>query len=115
MAVPMKKNRVHSAALVSSFALLFGTSALVAPGVASAQVQSGVVGRIIIEGNERIEQETIASYLPIALGDTVDSAKIDLALKTLFRTDLFADVKIDLQGTDLIVRVVENPIINQVL
>jgi outer membrane protein insertion porin family len=95
--------------------LLFGTSALVAPGVASAQVQSGVVGRIIIEGNERIEQETIVSYLPLAIGDTVDSAKIDLALKTLFRTDLFADVKIDLQGTDLIVRVVENPIINQVL
>ena len=49
------------------------------------------------------------------MGDTVDPAKLDLALKALFRTDLFSDVKIELQGTDLIVRVVENPIINQVL
>ncbi|MEI9963661.1 MAG: POTRA domain-containing protein [Caulobacteraceae bacterium] len=60
-----------------------------------------------MQGNERIEPSTILSYLPIQVGDTVDPAKIDLALKTLFRTDLFADVAIDLQGTDLIVRVSE--------
>ena len=77
--------------------------------------QSGVVGRILVEGNQRIDPETILSYLPISVGDHVDSAKIDEALKALFRTDLFSDLKIDLQGTDLIVRVVENPIINQVL
>jgi outer membrane protein insertion porin family len=77
--------------------------------------QSGVVGRIVVEGNQRIDSETILSYLPIGVGDQVDSAKIDAALKALFRTDLFSDIKIDLQGSDLIVRVVENPIINQVL
>jgi outer membrane protein insertion porin family len=49
------------------------------------------------------------------VGDTVDSAKIDTALKTLFRTNLFSDVKIDLQGTDLVVKVIENPVVNQVL
>jgi outer membrane protein insertion porin family len=77
--------------------------------------QSGVVGRIVVQGNQRIDPETILSYLPISVGDHVDSARIDEALKSLFRTDLFSDIKIDLQGTDLIVRVVENPIINQVL
>ena len=41
--------------------------------------QSGVVGRIVIQGNERIDPETITSYLPIAVGDTVDPAKIDIA------------------------------------
>ncbi len=41
--------------------------------------------------------------------------KIDTALKALFRTDLFSDVKINLDGSRLIVSVVENPIINQVL
>ena len=43
------------------------------------------------------------------------SREFDDALKTLFKTDLFADVQIQLQGTDLIVRVSENPIINQVV
>jgi outer membrane protein insertion porin family len=116
MADPMRNTRARSAAFVSCIALLFGVPALIAPMGAAAQVQqSGVVGRIVLQGNERIDPETILSYLPIAVGDTVNPAKIDLALKALFRTDLFADVKIELQGADLIVAVVENPVINQVL
>lgn len=74
-----------------------------------------MVQRIIVKGNERIEPATVISYLPIQAGDTVDAAKVDQALKTLFRTDLFADVKIDYQAGDLIVTIVENPIINRVL
>jgi len=77
--------------------------------------QSGVVGKIDIRGEERIDPETILSYLPIHVGETVDPAKIDTALKSLFATDLFSDVKIELQGSDLVVQVVENPIVNQVL
>lgn len=116
MADPLKKFRARHTALVSSVALLVGGVSLGAPVVALAQAQqSGVVGRIVIQGNERIDPETITSYLPIAVGDTVDPAKIDVALKALFRTDLFSDVKIDLEGTDLVVKVVENPVINQVL
>ena len=71
--------------------------------------QTGVVGRILIQGNERIDPETILSYLPISPGESVDAPKIDAALKALFRTDLFSDVKIDLQGTDLVVHVIEKP------
>jgi outer membrane protein insertion porin family len=142
MAEPTVGPRAPALLLSGLAALLCGT-ALVAPAHAVAQVaaasgpppppaptaapapsnpapalvgeQSGVVGRIIVQGNQRIDPETILSYLPISVGDHVDSAKIDEALKALFRTDLFSDLKIDLQGTDLIVRVVENPIINQVL
>jgi outer membrane protein insertion porin family len=116
MADPKRVFRARSAALVSGLALLAGAAVWVTPAVVVAQAQqSGVVGRILIEGNERIDPETITSYLPISVGDTVDSAKIDVALKALFRTDLFSDVKIDLQGTDLVVKVVENPVINQVV
>ncbi len=79
------------------------------------QQQSGVISRIIVQGNERIDSQTIASYLPIAVGDTVDSTRIDLAIKTLFRTDLFSDVQVTLAGSDLTVKVVENPIVNQVV
>jgi outer membrane protein insertion porin family len=111
----MMHTRHRGAAFVSGLAIMLASTALVAPHVAYAQVQTGVVQRIVVIGNERIESSTIASYLPVQPGDTVDAARIDLALKTLFRTELFADVKIDLQGGDLNVRVVENPIINKVV
>jgi outer membrane protein insertion porin family len=112
----MFRTRATRAALASSVALLLGSTALVAPGVAAAQqAQGGVIQRILVQGNERIEQSTVISYLPVSPGEPVDSAKVDLALKALFRTDLFSDVKIDFQNGDLIVTVVENPIINRVI
>ncbi|WP_332768051.1 outer membrane protein assembly factor BamA [Phenylobacterium sp.] len=114
----MQRTRAHSAALASGLALLMGSTALVVPTLAAAQAapqQSGVVQRIIVRGNERIEQSTVLSYLPVQPGETLDPAKADLALKALFRTDLFADVKVELQGSDMIVTVVENPIINKVV
>lgn len=86
-----------------------------APAPPPAPPPAPVVGRILVQGNERIEPSTILSYLPIQVGDTVDAAKIDLAVKTLFRTDLFADVALEMQGSDLIVKVSENPIINEVV
>ena len=93
-----------------------GAAAPAAPEAPPAPVvESAVVQRITIAGNERIEAGTVMSYLPIQVGDTVTAERIDLALKTLFRTDLFADVKIDLQAGELTVTVVENPIINQVV
>jgi outer membrane protein insertion porin family len=122
--------------LASGLALLLCTTALAgaayaqAPAAASAAPPApaaapagslvatpvtGVVQRIVIEGNERIERDTITSYLPIQPGDTVGPEQIDLAVKTLFKTDLFADVSIELKGGDLDVRVIENPIINQVV
>jgi outer membrane protein insertion porin family len=122
------------AMLLASTALASGVWAQAAPAPAVSNVQppppsnsptpaapgpivpeSGVVQRIVVQGNERIETETILAYLPIQVGDTVGAAQIDAAIKTLFKTDLFADVRIELQNGDLLVAVVENPIINQVV
>ena len=75
-----------------------------------------VVNRILVRGNQRIDQTTILSYLPIQPGDTVDDSVLDVAVRTLTRTDLFADVQLGVQANgDLIVEIVENPIINQVV
>jgi outer membrane protein insertion porin family len=115
MADLMMQTRRRGAVLFTGLAMLLGSTALIAPAAAYAQTQAGVVQRIVVTGNERIESSTIASYIPVQPGETVDAARIDLALKTLFRTELFADVKIDLVGGDLNVRVVENPIINKVV
>ena len=90
------------------------TPAQAAP--AAAQNDSGVVNRILVRGNQRIDQTTVLSYLPIQPGDTVDSALLDVALRTLTRTQLFADVQMGLQPNgDLVITIVENPIINQVV
>jgi outer membrane protein insertion porin family len=113
----MQRTRARSAALASGLALLLGSSALVIPAIAFAQAspQEGVVQRIVVTGNERIEQSTILSYLPIQPGETVNAAKLDAALKALMRTDLFSDGKIGLLNGDLTITVVENPIINKVV
>ncbi len=86
-----------------------------APAAAPASGVSGIVAHISLQGNERIDPETILSYLPIHTGETVDPAKLDQALKALSATDLFSDVKVDLRDDgNLVVQVVENPIVNQV-
>ncbi len=78
--------------------------------------ESGTVNRILVRGNQRIDQTTVLSYLPIQPGDTIDPVTLDVAIRTLTRTQLFADVQIGLQANgDLIVEIVENPIINQVV
>ncbi|HEY4585100.1 MAG TPA: outer membrane protein assembly factor BamA, partial [Brevundimonas sp.] len=82
---------------------------------APPQADRAVVNRIVVRGNERIDQTTVLSYLPIQPGDTIDAVTIDVAVRTLSRTGLFADVQLGLQANgDLIVEIAENPIINQV-
>lgn len=76
---------------------------------------SGTVREIRIEGIQRIEPETIRSYLTIRAGDPMTRARIDRSLKALFATGLFADVSIQRQGDVLLVRVVENPVINRIV
>ncbi len=92
------------------------------PAVAEAQApaaapppQTAVVKTISIQGNERIDSQTIISYLPFQPGVTVDAQLIDVAVKTLYRTDLFSDVQIAMNGDNMVITVVESPIINQVV
>ncbi|MGE3581513.1 MAG: outer membrane protein assembly factor BamA, partial [Hyphomonadaceae bacterium] len=76
---------------------------------------AGVVRRILVEGNQRIEPSTITAYMAIRPGDAFDAERIDLSLRTLFATGLFADIQIEQRDQDLVVQVIENPIINRVL
>lgn len=80
-----------------------------------AQPSGVAIRRIVVEGNQRIEPATISSYLLVRPGDTFDPERIDLSLKTLFATGLFADVQIEQRGGDLVVSVIENPVINRVI
>jgi outer membrane protein insertion porin family len=69
---------------------------------------------IRVEGSQRIEPDTVRSYVPIKTGDPITPKGMDEALKKLFATGLFADVIVRQQGTSVVVRVVENPIVNRI-
>ncbi|TAN68891.1 MAG: outer membrane protein assembly factor BamA, partial [Magnetospirillum sp.] len=91
--------------------LLLGMA--VGAGPAHAQ-DGGRLQSIVIQGTQRIEVETVKSYMTITEGDVYDADRVNRSLKALFNTGLFADVAIRREGSQLIVRVVENPIINRI-
>jgi outer membrane protein insertion porin family len=69
---------------------------------------------IEVQGNRRVEADTIRSYFRTAPGERLDAAKIDEAYKSLYGTGLFQDVRISQSGGRLVVTVVENSVINRV-
>src|SRR5205823_6157140 len=79
-------------------------------GVVSAQTAAS----IIVEGNRRVEADTIRSYFRTGPGERLDPGKVDEGLKALIATGLFEDVRINQAGGRLVVIVVEAPVINRV-
>ncbi len=82
----------------------------------STPVRPGLptVAEIVVEGTQRIEPETVRSYMLIKEGDPIDPDRVNESLKGLFSTGLFSDVTFRLERDVLFVRVVENPIINRI-
>jgi len=80
-----------------------------------AGAQSGsVIREIVVEGGQRIESDTVRSYLLVREGDAFDPLRVNRSLKSLFATGLFTDVTIRRRGETLIVNVTENPVINRI-
>ena len=90
--------------------MAFGLPAHAQRGAAAG----GTITGVQISGNVRSEVETIRSYLQLKEGQPYDPAAADRSFKALFATGLFSDVVIDMQGTALVVRLTENPILNRV-
>lgn len=114
----MVKFRIMSLGVCRALALLaflapaaIITETMIHPSAAMAQ---GVIGSIDVQGNRRVEPETVRSYLKFNVGDTYDGYLVDQSLKSLYGTGLFADVSIDRSGSVVTVYVVENPIVNRV-
>ncbi|WP_426442869.1 outer membrane protein assembly factor BamA [Bradyrhizobium genosp. P] len=72
------------------------------------------VDSITVEGNRRVELETIRSYFHPGPGGRLGPAEVDDGLKALIETGLFQDVHIDQRGGRIVVVVVENPVIGRV-
>ncbi len=91
--------------------LAVSAGAIAVSGEAQAQT---VVREIRVEGNRRVEPETVRSYMHLSVGDPYDEGKADASLRALFATGLFQDISIDRDGGIVIVYVEENPIVNRV-
>jgi len=107
--------------IMAGFMRLFVAFAAVSPVIAvgdGAYISGGAFAQVVknvqVVGNRRVEPETVRSYLQISPGENYSAGKVDASLKALFATGLFADVSIDMQGSTVVVHVVENPVINQV-
>jgi len=71
-----------------------------------------VVRDIRVEGVQRTEAGTIFSYLPIKVGERVDDEKLSDAVKALYATGFFRDVRLEREGDVLVVSVQERPTIS---
>jgi len=81
---------------------------LLAPSLAVAQ-GGFVVEDIRLEGLQRISAGTVFNYLPIQVGDLVTAERTAESIRALFSTGFFNDVRIERDGTTLVVAVVERP------
>lgn len=89
-------------------------AAAAAPAPAPAPVE--LVRSITISGAQRLEADTIRSYIRLKEGDKYTQAAADQVLKDLYATELFADVQVrDSNGGDVVIEVKENPVVNRII
>lgn len=72
-------------------------------------IEPFVVKDIRVEGVQRTEAGTIFGYLPVRVGETFDDDKAASAIKALYATGIFKDVRIEAEGNVLVVFVEERP------
>jgi outer membrane protein insertion porin family len=107
--------RVKRGLVVAGLLLGIGVVGLPAGVAIAAPAETGLTASsIVVEGNRRVEADTVRSYFKLAPGEHLDAGKIDAALKALYGTGLFQDVRITQSGGKLIVTVVEAPVINKI-
>jgi outer membrane protein insertion porin family len=78
-------------------------------------IPPGVVKAVNVTGNERLEADTVRSYVQLNIGDSYDATSVDESLKRLYATELFSDATIRVDAGVLTVNVRENPVINRIV
>ena len=73
------------------------------------------ISNIKVSGNQRVETSTIISYLPFREGSIYKEEKLNEALKTLYKTGLFSEVKASYKKGTVAISVTENPVINKII
>jgi outer membrane protein insertion porin family len=103
----MPRRVVSTAVRLSAAVLLLGSAAI-------AAAQEFVIRDIRVEGIQRTEAGTVFSYLPLRVGDRYDPERGAAAIRALFATGLFKDVRLEVEGDVLVVLIEERPAIAEV-
>ncbi len=95
--------------LFSRFSGLLFILAILAHSVAYSD--EVVLSDIEVRGLDRISAGTVFTYLPIDVGDTFDTRNSSKLIRDLYKSDFFEDIDIGLDGSVLVIKVVERPAI----
>ena len=82
--------------------------------VSAVAAHAEEVKKVTIEGNERVEDTAVLSYIDISSGDEYDPRQSSRIIKNLYNTGLFNNVEIVFTNGELVVEVEENPLVNKV-
>ncbi|QIK80180.1 outer membrane protein assembly factor BamA [Lysobacter sp. HDW10] len=88
-------------------------AALSVPAFAQ-EIEPFQVSDVRVDGLQRISAGTVFTYLPIERGDTVNQSNAGDAIRALYKTGFFEDVRLSREGNILVVNVVERPAINKI-
>jgi outer membrane protein insertion porin family len=112
----LRARRLATGGIIAAVLIAGGiwAGAAFAPARGQSATPATLQAIIRVEGNERIEAESIRSYFHARDGRHLEADDLDAALKALYATRLFADVRIARSGEQLTVSVVENPTLGRV-
>ena len=74
-----------------------------------------IINKIDITGNERVSDETVKVYGGVSENQNVDNLKINEIIKNLYSTNFFEDIDISLSNKTLFIKLVEYPVINEII
>lgn len=87
---------------------------LLAPAMHAQAFEPFTISDIRVDGLQRISAGTVFTYMPLERGERIDQAGAARAIRALFKTGFFNDVRLDRQGDILVVTVSERPAINKI-
>ncbi len=102
-------SRLHKILALILFFIVLNFNLSIAATTKNIQIND-----IIVKNNQRIDTETILSYLNLNSGDRVNYELLNIKLKEMYKLGLFSDIKFRVSNNNLIVLIKENPMINNV-
>ncbi len=81
----------------------------------SSNLHAEKINKITVEGNKRITKETIIVYGGIDKSQDLDRKKLDTITKNLYETNFFQDIELSFRNNELKIKVIEHPVINQII
>jgi outer membrane protein insertion porin family len=107
-----RSSRVRARARLLATSVFLGTATVSAPFLTPAFAQVFSFSNVVVEGNDRVDIATILAFAGISRGEEVSAAALNDAFQRIANSGLFESVELVPQGSTLLIRVVEYPIVN---